>query len=184
MLRSSVMEEPPLSKQALARLKAAELDAGADLLSGFAAFWRDIGMSTKALREHDPLELMPLFERYAEKQFDAEAKEMLACFPEPEAYFQKLSLLPTEIVARICPTAAVIPSEDALATDWTDLHGTLMAAAIKSGRKGLGDGFQQLSGEWENCLDHTFSRQFLKGKSPPLRRTRSRPRRRSCSYSG
>ena len=34
-------------------------------------------MSTKALREHDPAELMPLFELYAEKQFDAETKELL-----------------------------------------------------------------------------------------------------------
>ena len=80
------MEEPPLSKQALARIRAAKLEAGADLLNGLAAFWRGIGMSTKALREHDPAELMPLFERYAEKQFDAEAKELLACRPDPEAY--------------------------------------------------------------------------------------------------
>ena len=51
------MEEPPLPKQALARIKAAELEAGADLLNGLAAFWHGIGMSTKALREHDPAEL-------------------------------------------------------------------------------------------------------------------------------
>jgi len=79
----SVREEPPLPKQALARIKAAELEAGADLLNGLTAFWRGIGMSTKALREHDTVELMPLFERYAEKQFDT---ELLACFPDPEAY--------------------------------------------------------------------------------------------------
>ncbi|MGA2146144.1 MAG: hypothetical protein ABSH49_14410 [Bryobacteraceae bacterium] len=35
-------------------------------------------MSSKALREHDPAELMPFFERYAEKQFDAKAKELPA----------------------------------------------------------------------------------------------------------
>ena len=45
------MEEPPLPKQALARIKAAKLEAGADLLNGLAAFWRGIGMSTKALAE-------------------------------------------------------------------------------------------------------------------------------------
>jgi len=59
-------------------MKAARLEAGADLLSGLAAFWRGIGMSSKALREHDPAELMPFFERYAEKQFDAKAKELPA----------------------------------------------------------------------------------------------------------
>ncbi len=63
------MEEVPLSTQAIARIKAAKLEAGADLLSGLAEFWRGISMSTKALREHDPLELMPLFERYAEKRW-------------------------------------------------------------------------------------------------------------------
>ena len=90
------MEEPPLSKQTLARIKAAELEAGADLLSGLAAFWRGIGMSTRALREHDPVELMPSFERYAEKQFDAEAKELLACFPGPETYSLKIELAADE----------------------------------------------------------------------------------------
>lgn len=60
------MEEPPLSKQAPARIKAAELEAGADLLNGLAGFRRSIGMSSKALREHDSAKLMPLFERYAE----------------------------------------------------------------------------------------------------------------------
>jgi hypothetical protein len=62
-------------------MKAARLEAGADLLSGLAAFWRGIGMSSKALREHDPAELMPFFERYAEKRFDAEAKELPATAP-------------------------------------------------------------------------------------------------------
>ena len=158
------MEEPPLSKQALARIKAAELEAGADLLNGLAAFWRGIGMSSKALREHDPAELMPLFERYAEKQFDAEAKELLACFPDPEAYSFKLILLPMKVATRICPRAGIILPENVGATEWTDLYRTLKAAAMKSGRKGLGEGFQQLSGDWEDYLDHSFSRQFLKGK--------------------
>ena len=158
------MEEPPLSKQALARIEAARLEAGADLLSGLAAFWRGIGMSSKALREHDPAELMPLFERYAEKQFDAEAKELLACFPDPEAYSFKLILLPMNVAMRICPSTGIILPENVAATEWTDLYRTLKAAGMKSGRKGLGEGFQQLSGDWEDYLDHSFSRQFLKGK--------------------
>ncbi len=164
MLSFSVMEEPPLSKQALARIEAAAQEAGADLLNGLAAFWRGIGMSSKALREHDPAELMPLFERYAEKQFDAEAKELLACFPDPETYSFKLILLPMNVATRICPTSGIILPEDVGATDWTDLYRTLKAAAVKSGRKGLGEDFQQLSGDWEDYLDHSFSRQFLKGR--------------------
>ncbi len=159
------MEKPSLSTQALARIKAVQLEAGADLLSGLAAFWRGIGMSTMALREHDPHELMPLFERYAEKQLDAEAKEWLACFPDPEAYSLHLSFLPMDIAARICPgaRASVIP-EDVFASDWTDLYRTLKARAAKSGAKAIMEEFQQLSGIWENYLDHSFSRQFLKGR--------------------
>jgi hypothetical protein len=142
----SVMEEPPLSKQALARIEAARLEAGADLLGGVAAFWRGIGMSSKALREHDPAELMPIFERYAEKQFDAEANELLACFPDPDTYSFQLILLPMKVAMRICPSTGVILPEIVMATDWTDLYRTLKTAAKKSGRKGLREEFQQLSG--------------------------------------
>ena len=118
------MEEPPLSKQARARIEAARLEAGADLLNGLAAFWRGIGMSSKALREHDPAELMPFFERYAEKQFDAEAKELLACFPDPEAYSLQLILLPMKVAMRICPSSGIILPENVEAAEWTDLYRT------------------------------------------------------------
>ena len=50
-------------KRALVRIKAAKLEAGAGLLDGLAGFWRRIGMSSKAIREHDPAELMSVFER-------------------------------------------------------------------------------------------------------------------------
>jgi hypothetical protein len=51
------MEETPLSKRALARIKAVKLEAGGGRLRGPAAFWRGIGMSSKPLREDDPAEL-------------------------------------------------------------------------------------------------------------------------------
>ncbi len=121
-------------------------------------------MSSRALREHDPAELMLLFERYAEKRFDAEAKELLACFPGPEAYSFQLILLPMNVAMRICPSSGIILPENVSATEWTDLHRSLKAAATKFSRRGLGEGFQQLSGDWEDYLDHSFSRQFLKGK--------------------
>lgn len=143
----SVMEEPPFSKQALARIEVATLEDGADLLNGLAGFWRSIGMSSKALREHDPTELMPLFERYAEKHFDAEARELLACFPDPETYSFQMILLPMKVAPGICLCTGMILPENVGATEWTDLYRTLKAAAMKSGRKGLGKGFQQLSGD-------------------------------------
>jgi hypothetical protein len=65
---------------------------------------------------------------------------------------------------RICPSTGIILPEDVTATEWTDLYPTLQEAAMKSGWKGLGEGFQQLSGDWEDYLDHSFSRQFLKGR--------------------
>jgi hypothetical protein len=131
-------------------------------------------MSTRALREHDPAELMPLFERYAEKQFDAEAKELLACFPDPETYSPELRSLQMRVVMRICPSTGIVLPENVMATEWTDLFRTLKPGAMKSGRKGLGEGFQQLSGSWEDYVNHSFSRQALKAESQPQRRTRTR----------
>ena len=157
------MDKPSLSEPALRRIKAASLEAGADLLNGLDAFWRDIGMSAKALREHDPFELMPLFERYVEKQFDAEAKEWLACFSDPDAYSTHLELLPMTIAARICPGVGVLP-EDVSATGWTELYHTLKARVAESGWSAVMEEFQQPSGDWENYLDHSFSRRFLKGR--------------------
>jgi len=84
---------------------------------------------------------MPFFERYAEKQFDAEAKELPACFPDPQAYSLQLIMLPMKVAMRICPSSGIILPENVVATEWTDLYRTLKAAAMKSGRKGLGEEF-------------------------------------------
>jgi hypothetical protein len=157
------MDKPSLSTQALARIKAARLEAGADLLAGLDTYWRGIGMSTKSLRKHDPHELMPLFERYAEKQFEAEAKEWLACFPDPDAYSGHLAMLPMLIADRICPAKGLIP-DDILATDWKTLYRTIKAKATESGRKSAAEEVGPLSGDWENYLDHSFSWRCLTGK--------------------
>ena len=162
-IAKGAMAKPTLSPPGLARIKALQQEAGADLLVGLDGFWCRIGLSTKALREHDPFELMPLFERYAEKLFDAEAREWLVCLSDPDAYALHLTLVPMTIAARICPSASVIP-DDVVATDWKDLYRTLKARATKSGRKSVLEEFGHLSGDWENYLDHSFSRRFLKGR--------------------
>ena len=157
------MNKPSLSEPALRRIKAVRLEAGADLLNGLDAFWRGIGMSTKALKEHDPSELMPFFERYAEKLFEAESREWLACFTDPEAYTAHVAMLRMAVADRICPAQTVIP-DDFRATDWKDLYRIVKARAAESGRKSALGEFGQISGDWENYLDHSFSRRFLKGK--------------------
>ena len=53
-----------------------------------------------------------------------------------------------KVATRICPTSGIILPEKVGATDWTDLYHTLKAAPMKSGRKGLGEGFQQLAGDY------------------------------------
>lgn len=142
----------PLSKQALARIEAAKEEAGADLLNGLAAFWSRIGVSTKALKEHDPLELVPLFERFAEKQFDAQAEELLPCFPDVVTYSERLTLLVAEIVAGICPP-------DVSATKWEELYRSLKVDLKERGQ--LGGTFQQPFGDWENYVARSFSHQLL-----------------------
>jgi hypothetical protein len=66
-----------------------------------------------------------------------------------------------DTVVGICPSAAVAP-EDISATDWKELYRALLADMKKSGR--IDEAFQQPSGDWEMYLDHSFSRQFLKGR--------------------
>lgn len=162
-IAKGAMDKPSLSEPALRRIKAVRLEAGADLLNGLDAFWHGIGMSTKALREHDPSELIPFFERYAEKLFEAEAREWLACFTDPEAYTGHVVMLRMAIADRICPTQTIFP-DDSRATDWKDLLRVVKARAAESGRKGALGEFGRISGDWENYLDHSFSRCFLKGR--------------------
>lgn len=157
------MDKPSLSEPALRRIKAVQLEAGADLLNGLDAFWHGIGMSTKALREHDPSELIPFFERYAEKLFEAEAREWLVCFTDPEVYTRHVDMLRMAIADRICPTQTLFP-DDFRATDWKDLLRIVKARAAESGRKSVLGEFGRISGDWENYLDHSFSRRFLKGR--------------------
>jgi hypothetical protein len=157
------MEKPSLTTQALARIEAVKLDAGADLLNGLDAFWRGIGMRTTALREHHPSELIPLFERFAEEQFAAEAREWLARFADPDAYSWQLAVLPATIATRFCPHAVVFP-ENVWAADWTDLYRTLKTRTTQFGRGSVSSDFGQPSGEWERYLDHSFSRRFLKAE--------------------
>ncbi|MCL5745172.1 MAG: hypothetical protein M1541_14815 [Acidobacteria bacterium] len=161
------MDKPSLSESALRRIKAVQLEAGADLLNGLDAFWRGIGMSTKALREQDPSELMPLFERYAEKLFDAEAGELLACCSDPDAYTKEVIFLPLAVATRICPAVDTIP-ELFPSTDWKDLYRALKARSAESGMQNFLGQLMPLSGVWENYLDHSFSRRFLKGRITTL----------------
>jgi hypothetical protein len=147
---------PPFSRQALARIKAAESDAGADLLKDLAAFWASVGMSAKALGEHDPWDLMPLFESYAGALFDAKAKELLACFPDPEAYDFRLMCLPMDVVAQIRPDMV--------------MNRQVAAATVKSGGwKALFEALQPPSGAWEAYLDFSFRRHIAKHPSEPER---------------
>jgi hypothetical protein len=162
-IAKGAMDKPSLSEPALRRIKAVQLEAGADLLNDLDAYWRGIGRSTEALTRHDPSELMPLFERYAEKLFDAEAREWLACFSDPDAYTRQVIFVPLTIVTRICPTVDTIP-ELFPSTDWKDLYRVLKERAAKSGGKTFLGQLGRLSGDWEKYLDHSFSRRFLKGR--------------------
>ena len=81
------------------------------------------------------------------------------------------------IAMRICPSTGIILPEDVMGTDWTDLYLTL------NGRhevwpEDLGGALQQLFGDGENYLEHSFSRHFLKAELRARRQTSSRPPRR------
>lgn len=142
----------PLSRQALARIEVAKEEAGADLLKDLAASWSCIGMSTEALKKHDPWELVPPFEQYAEKQFAAQAVELLPYYPDAFTYSERLTLLAADIVTEICPSNVV-------ATERTELGRALLADMKERGQSG--EAFQQPSGDWERYLASSFDHQLL-----------------------
>jgi hypothetical protein len=156
-----VMETHSLSESARARIEAIKLNAAAELLNGLAAFWSSIGLSIRALREHDASELIPLFEVYAERQFDSESRELLDVVPDGDAYTKDTILLPVNIALGICPKHFVIP-RDALQTEWTGLFRTIRADMKQASANKSGGMFQGPCGDWENYLDHSFKRQWLK----------------------
>ena len=72
--------------------------AVAELLTALSRYWESVAVSMAALKQHDPAELMPIFERYAERQFDSHAEELPPYFSDVEMYALHLA---TDVVDRI-----------------------------------------------------------------------------------
>jgi hypothetical protein len=76
----AAMIKPELSNKAAAVIEAANTEAVAELLNALSEYWECV-LDVTALKQHDPHELIPLFERYAERQYNAYAENYCLTFP-------------------------------------------------------------------------------------------------------
>lgn len=149
-----------LSKKSLATIKAVKAKAVAELLTALSRYWDSVGVSMAALKQHDPAELMPLFERYAERQFDSYAEELLPHLPDVDKYAWHLA---TDVIDRISneirPAAGFMP-RDVLSGEWTELA-RLLKESKPDVRREMLDALSDLSGEWEIYIGRAFRRYLV-----------------------
>jgi hypothetical protein len=150
-----------LSKKALAKTQAVKAKAVAELLTALSRYWESVAVSMAALKQHDPAELIPFFERYAETQFDSYAEEFLPHFSDVDMYAWHLA---TDIIDRISneirPEAGFMP-RNLLSGEWTELA-RLLKDSDPGVREELRKALSDPSGEWEIYVGRCFRRHLLK----------------------
>ncbi|MGP8242905.1 MAG: hypothetical protein ACLQVN_00125 [Bryobacteraceae bacterium] len=149
-----------LSKKSLATIKAVRAKAVAELLMALSRYWESVGVSMAALKQHDPAELIPVFERYAERQFDSYAEELLPHLSDVDKYAWHLA---TDVIDRISneirPAAGFMP-RDVLSGEWTELA-RLLKESKPDVRREMLDVLSDPSGEWEIYIGRAFRRHLV-----------------------
>src|ERR1017187_8908111 len=150
-----------LSKAALARIKAAETEATAELLAALSGYWESIRLSTAFLREHDPSELIPFFEKYAEQRTDSIAKELLPHFTDSYEFIVRLSI---NVIGSI--SLEIRPKRGLILKDCRSGESSELVRALKefepNRREEWRKELSEPSGVWEICLSQSFERHMLK----------------------
>jgi hypothetical protein len=155
------MIKPELSNKAAAVIEAANAEAVAELLNALSEYWECV-LDVTALKQHDPHELIPLFERYAERQYNAYAEELLPHFSDVAMYAWHLSVdVIDQISYEIRPENGFIP-DNPTSGEWTYLlH--LLKNSEPDVKEELGRHFPAPNGDWEIYLERSFQRRQLKG---------------------
>jgi hypothetical protein len=150
-----------LSKKSLAKISAASAGAVAELLAGLSLYWESLPVTMAALKQHDPAELMGLFEPYAEVQFDAYAEELLSHFSDVDLYVLHLA---TNVMDRISneirPASGFMP-RNTFSGDWTELA-RLLQDSPPEAREEVKKALSDPTGDWEIYIGRTFRRHLLK----------------------
>jgi hypothetical protein len=151
-----------LSKKSLAKIKATKAGAVAQLLTGLSQYWESVAVNMPALKQHDPSELVSLFERYAECQFDSYAEELLPDFSDVDLYLWRLAAdVIDRISNEICPGAGFMPHRNRFSGDWTELV-RLLKDSKPEVREELRKVLSDPSGEWEIYTGRSFERHLIK----------------------
>jgi hypothetical protein len=162
---------PPASWK---RIKAQKGQAVAELLEGLCGYWRTTRFSLVELQQHEPSELIPFFELYAERQFEAYAEELLAHFTSTVADFEwRLATDVIDVISgEIRPRQQIVP-EDPVSKDPATL--ARMLRDLEPGseeQRDLAKWLSDHSGDWEIYLQRSFRRQAIKaGGNVPARVT-------------
>lgn len=150
-----------LSKKSLAKIKAVKSEAVAELLKTLSDDVKSIAVNMAGLKAHDPSELIPAFERYAERQYDGYAEELLPHFSDVERYAWHLATDVTDRISNeIRPEAGFMPRED-FSGEWTELV-RLLRDSEPEVRQELARALSDPSGEWESYVGLCFRRHLLK----------------------
>src|SRR5579871_3500355 len=88
-----------LSPESLALIDAAKATAEAELQNQLSRCVEHIAVDEDTLRQYRPFEIVPYFETYAERQYDAYAQEMLSGFPDVEDYGRLLAMNVTDHIS-------------------------------------------------------------------------------------
>lgn len=152
------MGDLPLNDDARRRIEATKAEAVARLLRQLSNYLKSAAVSRVSLEERDPSEVIALFERYAQTQYDSKAQELLAHFSDVEKYGLYLATTVIDsIVLEILPASYFQP-ENPEANRWTDLAKLLRDIPSES----RDQAFLHLDGEWEILLEHSFKRHLFK----------------------
>ena len=150
-----------LSEGSLARIEATKAEAVAELLADLSRYWESVAVSKASLREHDPSELIPFFEKYAERQYDSYAEELLPHSSDLDRYGLYLSMNVMDAISyEIRPERYFMP-KNVCSGDWSELVRLLKDCEPElreQRRKELSDP----SGDWEIYLYLSFERHMLK----------------------
>jgi hypothetical protein len=146
-----------LSPAAFSKIQAVKAEAVSELLADLARYWETVS-NFEALKQHEAIELVPLFDRYAERQYDSYAKELLSILPDIEEFALRLAIPVTDsLINEIRPKNGFM-TKFPLSGEWTELIPILKACSKEE------SDLAEPDGEWEMFLQRSFARQLAKSR--------------------
>jgi hypothetical protein len=147
-----------LSRASLSKIEAVKAEAVAVLLADLARYWETVS-SFEALKQHEAIELVPFFERYVGRRYDAYAEELLPHHPDVGEYTMHLAMNVTDsLINEIRPKSGFMPKFP-LSGEWTEL-----LRILKDRPEGESLDLTEPDGNWEVFVQRSFGRQVAKAR--------------------